>query len=143
MRHNCGMNKQLRGRVTAIALGTRAWVQERAERTRYNASDLEGWCAIASAELHKRLTAAGIDADIHMWVSEWHECHCFCVVDDHVVDVTATQFKQFRTQELVIMHYKEAEAFEMYNSTRTFGCAADLRRFQKKEHWPSNQIAFA
>ena len=119
------------------------WVQERADRSDYNPRDLEGWCAIAAAELHKRLTADGIAVDIHMWDSEWGECHCFCVVDDYVVDITATQFRQFQGQELVIMHYKEAEAYEMYNSTRTFGCAADLRRFQKKEHWPSEQIAYA
>ena len=137
------MNKQLHGRVAAIALGTRIWVQERADRKNYNPEDLEGWCAIASAELHKRLTQDGIEADIHMWVSEWQECHCFCVVDDHVVDVTATQFKPFRTQELVIMHYKEAEAYEMYQSTNVFGCALELRRFQKRERWPSEQIAYA
>jgi len=137
------MNKLLHGRVTAIALGTRAWSQEKAERTRYNPDDLQGWCAISAAELHKRLISEGIDADIHMWQSEWGECHCFCVVDDYVVDVTATQFGQFRNQELVIMHYKEAEVFEMYNSTMSFGCGKDLRRFQKKQGWPSYQIAFA
>ena len=137
------MNKQLHGRVAAIALGTRIWVQERADRKNYHPEDLEGWCAIASAELHKRLTAEGIAADIHMWVSEWHECHCFCVVDDYVVDVTATQFKPFRTQELVIMHHKEAEAYEMYQSTNVFTDASELRRFQKRDRWPSDQICFS
>jgi len=137
------MNKQLHGRVAAIALGTRIWVQERADRKNYNPKDLLGWCAIASAELHKRLTAEGIAADIHMWVSEWHECHCFCVVDDYVVDVTATQFKPFRTQELVIMHHKEAEAYEMYQSTNVFSDASELRRFQKRDRWPSDQICFS
>ena len=137
------MNKQLHGRVAAIALGTRIWVQERADRKNYNPEDLEGWCAIAAAELHKRLTADGIAVDIHMWVSEWGECHCFCVVDDYVVDITATQFRQFQGQELVIMHYKEAEAYEMYQSTNVFATAADLRRFQKKARWPSEQIAYA
>jgi hypothetical protein len=137
------MDKLLHGRVTAIALGTRSWAESRAYRTNYNPEDLEGWCAIASAELHKRLKAEEIPAEIHMWVSGFGECHCFCVVEDHVVDVTATQFKAFKLKTVVIMHKKEAEAFEYYTTTNVFTSAAQLRRFQKREHWPSNQIAFA
>jgi len=127
----------------AIALGTRTWVEAKAFRSDYNAEDLNGWCAIASAELHKRLTQEGIDTSIHMWINGYGECHCFCVVDDHVVDVTATQFKEFKEQTVVIMHTKEAEALEMYRGVEVFNSGAALRRFQKRERWPSNQIAFA
>ena len=143
MRYTCGMDKLLHGRVTAIALGTRSWAESRAYRTNYNPEDLEGWCAIASAELHKRLKAEEIPAEIHMWVSGFGECHCFCVVDDHVVDITATQFKEFRDRTVVIMPMLTAMEYEMYRGTEVFKCGKDLRRFQKRERWPSCQIAFA
>src|ERR1017187_1124461 len=137
------MNKQLHGRVAAIAFGTRVWVQERAFISNYNADDLEGWCAIASCELYKRLKADGITAVIHMWVSEWGECHCFCVVEDYVVDITATQFGKFRDRDVVIMPILEAMEYEMYRGTEVFKCGKDLRRYQKRNRWPSQQVCFA
>ena len=136
------MNKQIRGRVAAIALETRAWVSERAFLSNYNPDSLEGWCAIASAELCKRLNVEGIAAQIHMWVSGWGECHCFCVVEEHVVDITATQFEEFWDKELVIMPMLEAFEYEMYRGTEVFECGKDLRRYQKRNRWPSYQVAF-
>ena len=141
--YNGGMNKLIRGLVAGIALEVRIWAMPKAFRSNYNAHDLTGWCAIASGELHKRLTAAGIDAEIHMWISEYCECHCFCVVDDHVVDVTASQFAEFSSQEVVIMPMLEAMEFVMYRGTELFGTAKDLRRFQKRENWPSEQTCYA
>jgi hypothetical protein len=137
------MNKIRHGQVAAIALETRMWVEAKAQRSNYNPENLLGWCAIASAELHKRLSDVGITAEIHMWSADSGECHCFCVVDDHVVDVTATQFYKYTNETVVILHQREAEVNEYHTSTYTFTEAAQLRRFQKKEQWPSHQIAYA
>jgi hypothetical protein len=137
------MNRMLHDTVAAIANGTRTWVEAKAFRSDYNPDDLQGWCAIASAELQRRLNIEGIEAKIHMWVSSWQECHCFVVVEDHVIDVTATQFKEFRNQPVLIMHIKEAEVYEMYSTSEVFSTASELRRYQKRERWPSNQIAYA
>lgn len=136
------MDKLTKGTVTGIALATRIWVEERAQRANYNAHDLCGWCAIASAELHKRLEEQGIAAEIHMWQNETRWAHCFVVVDEHVVDITATQFRQFKDQNLVIMHVREAEAFEMYRTVKTFSCGSALRRHQKRDKWPSEQTCY-
>lgn len=136
------MNKSLHGRVAAIAFGTRLWVQQRADRSGYNADSLQGWCAIGSAELCRRLNVEGIAAQIHMWVSDWGECHCFCVVEDHVVDITATQFREFSNKEVVIMPMLEAFEYEMYRGTEVFGCSAELRRYQKRNRWPSCQVCY-
>jgi hypothetical protein len=139
------MNQLLQDKVTTIALATRAWVVDQVVLSGCSEKDdLMGWCAIASGELHKRLKKGGINAEIHMWARE--ACgtrHCFVVVDDHVVDITATQFRQFRNKELVIMHTKEAEVFEMYESSKVFTSAIALQRFQEQECWPSDQIAYA
>jgi len=137
------MDKQLQDKVAAIALGTRTWAEDRAYQSDYNPDNLMGWCAIASAELHKRLTADGIAAEIHMSISLAHLCHCFCVVEDHVVDVTATQFWEYESKPVVIIHCREAEVNEYHKGAEVFGCSADLRRFQKRERWPSDQICFA
>lgn len=140
--YTCGMNKILHDTVAAIASGTRLWVEGKATRSDYHPDSLMGWCAIAAAELHKRLIAAGIDSKIHMWDSGCGSCHCYCVVDDHVVDVTATQFPMFRNEPLVIMHCRLAGAYEMYRGTNVFADAQELRRFQKRECWPSRQLAY-
>ena len=37
----------------------------------------------------------------------------------------------------------EAMEYEMYRGTERFGTAKDLRRYQKRERWPSCQTCFA
>lgn len=77
-----------------------------------------------------------------MWYWDNDEsAHVYCVVDDYIVDVTATQFKQFRNERVVIMHCKEAEAYDFYQSRAVFKCADSLRRQQKKDLWPQDQVA--
>ena len=136
------MDRYLQDTVMAIALDVRHWAEEQATFGEHD--DLNGWCAKASAELHRRLKRRGIDSEIHMWTWDLDEsAHVYCVVDDHVVDVTASQFKQFRKQRVVLMHCKEAEAYDFYQSKEVFKCADSLRRQQKKDKWPANQVAFA
>jgi len=136
------MDKALQDIVTAIAWEVRHWAEARAQFR--DKDDLNGLCAIASAELHRRLGKAGIASEIHMWTWDLDEsAHVYCVVDDHVVDVTATQFKQFRGTKVVIMHCKEAEAYDFYQTKEVFKSAEQLRKQQKKEQWPSDQVALA
>lgn len=136
------MDKALRDIVMAVAMDVRHWAEGKAA---FGAEDdLNGWCAKASAELHRRLKHMDIPSEIHMWVWDLDEsAHVYCVVDDHVVDVTATQFKQFRHVPVNIMHCKEAEAYDFYRSVEVFKCADSLIRSQKKDRWPPNQIAYA
>jgi hypothetical protein len=136
------MDRVLRDTVTAIAMDVRLWAEARA--TFGKNDDLNGFCAIASAELHKRLAAAGIASEIHLWYWDQDEsAHVYCVVDDHVVDVTATQFREFRDEPLVIMHTREAEVYTYYQTKEVFKDAASLRRMQKRTKWPADQVAFA
>jgi hypothetical protein len=133
------MDKNLRDIVMAEAMEVRYWAEAQAEY-----EDLNGWCARASAELHKRLLKKGIASEIHMWHWDMDEsAHVYCVVEDHVVDVTASQFHQFRNVPVVILHCREAEVYDFYQTKEVFKCAASLRRMQKKTKWPANQVAFA
>lgn len=84
-------------RVKAAALSVRENVEAfalfwaRGMRQAEISTTLTGACAIASFTLWKALRAVGIDA---IFVRGWyHGCiHCWVVVDDQVVDTTATQF---------------------------------------------------
>ncbi len=131
------MNKELRSKVLPIAKKVREWTQQRADRANYNPYDLCGWCAISAAQLFRELRRAGIDAELH-YVSG----HCFTVVEDHIVDVTAAQFDEFRNVDINIIHIKEAEQHWYYQSSKSFGNPTELREHQHKEKWPRKQIAY-
>lgn len=124
--------------IVAIARRVRKWTEEKAAKR--NNKDLNGWCAIASAQLLRELKNAGIDAEIHVFESHMY-CHAYVVVDDYVVDVTATQFKPFKNRPVVILHHKEAEQHEFYNSTQVFYYPSKLRDYQLKNGWPKDQVA--
>jgi hypothetical protein len=134
------MNKTLHDTLVTIATDVRYWAEGRA---RSGDEDLNGWCAKASGQLFRTLQEEGIPAEIHMWA--WHNdesAHVFVVVEDYVVDVTATQFGPFRNKPVLIMHKREAEAHEFYRTVRVFADADELRKHQKKTRWPNNQVAY-
>lgn len=134
------MNQHLRDTVWTIAQGVRSWATIRAEKANYNPKDLCGWCAISAARMFEELKQVKISAEIHMHNN--FPCHVFLVVDDHVVDVTATQFKETATIPILIMHTKEAERYDFYKSTEQFSSTLELQKYQKKNRWPKHQIAF-
>jgi len=136
------MDKSLHDQISVIAQEVRDYTQLKADRTDYSPDDLNGWCAIASAEMFRRLTKKGISAELHMWNGDIG-CHVFVVVEDHIVDVTATQFSEFRDKPIVVIHRKEADAYEFYESSVQFKSAEELRKYQKKNRWPNEQIAYA
>ena len=125
-----------------VALETRAWAEWEADSADSRSEDLNGWCAIASGELHKRLEKVGIKAEIHMARTEECSCHVFVVVDDHVVDVTATQFHLFRGEHVLIKHQRELDHHWFYLTEQVFKSAKELRRHQIKTDWDKAQIAY-
>lgn len=130
-----------RDRILNIAQRVRNWCQEKAEWSEYNADDLNGWCAIAAAQLHRELAKRDIKSDIHMY-DQYGDCHVFVVVDDHVIDVTATQFREFRHKPVVLLHQKEADNYRFYRSDRVFNSVQALRAHQYADGWNSRQIAY-
>lgn len=130
----------MKNRATVFQLATevRAWALNQAG---VYETDLCGWCGICSAELWRRLKKAGIVSKIHM-----HQCtglsHVFLVVEDHIVDVTATQFTELYDKPIVIMPEFEGKGFDFYESTEEFNTAEELRKHQLRTKWPRMQVAF-
>jgi len=137
------MDKALHDTVLGIAEDVRFWAEGKAE---HGLENLKGWCAKASAELFRLLCKEGIESEIHLWVHKSYKkpraAHVFLVVDDHVVDVTATQFEEFSNTPVLIMHHREAEVYEFYQTVKTFKSIPELIAGQKKTRWPTHQIAF-
>ncbi len=128
--------------VRSTAESVRYWAEGRAAGTA-SEDDLNGWCAIASAELWRQLSAKGIVAEIHSWEDDKACCHVFLVVDDHVVCVTATQFSAMNAPTVYIEHVKEAERWPWYHSAYVFKTPEELIRWQKKTRWVSHQVAWS
>lgn len=135
------MNKELKALVLSNANGVRAWAEAKTAKEQWPSRDLACWCAIASAELHRRLTAVDVVAELHMAIDPIG-CHVYVVVDDHVVDVTATQFMG-NHPKVVVKHMKEAEAKWYWQTSDVFQSATELRNHQIRTKWPKAQIALA
>lgn len=132
-------------RVVSLARAARAWAEERSDAAESYSEDLCGWCAIASAQLHREFVRQDIPAEIHMWEENpggrgW--CHVFLVVEDHIVDVTATQFSEFADESVVILPYNSAKKHYFYKTTKTFVSANALRKHQRVSGWPQHQTAY-
>jgi len=136
------MDRNLRQQVVSLARQVRAWVEERDDRSQHPTGDLNGWCAIASGKLSRELAKNEIAHEIHVQSSDYG-CHAYVVVDDHVVDVTATQFEEFRNRPVLIMHCREAECYDFYNASATFISTEQLIKYQRKQNWSTNQIAYS
>jgi len=142
------MDPYVRDRVATIAADVRNKIQSKADNSEQythgdeTVSSLCGWCAIAAATLFDALKRGGISATIQMWVAESKEAHVYVEVEDHVVDITATQYREFSSQEVVILHSREAEVYPFYNPTYSFTSPESLRKHQQKTKWPHDQIAY-
>ncbi len=110
----------------------RYWAEGRAVGSE-GEEDLSGWCAIASAELWRQLAAEGIAAEIHCWVcpKDQESAHVYLVVEDHVVCITATQFRAMRDIPVFIEHVKEASRYDWFNGQHIFKTPEELIRWQK------------
>lgn len=122
-------------RVRSVAEKTRKLV----ETTRPPGNNLMGLCAIASAKLFVALEAEGIKSEIAVYRRDNGFSHVFLIVDDHVVDITATQFVRFCTNPVVILHEREADVHEFYRYNYKYSGVKSLRMHQKKHNWSSAQ----
>lgn len=136
------MDKNLRLHVISIARNVRAWAEFRNNRQTYPGRNLNGWCAIASAQLSREFSQNDIKHEIHMSETDMGN-HVYVIVDDHVVDVTATQFSEFKNENIVILHHREADLYWFWRSAYVFQTANELRKHQRKTGWPIDQTAYS
>lgn len=113
-------------------------------------SDLMGGCAIASTRLFLELQKLGIPAELCVT-----HTHAFLVVDGHILDVTATQFKLYTIEFEFppIFFEKESDFFGRFNANdhnhrldqepwanaRRFSCAKEFLKYLQQEGWPQEQ----
>jgi hypothetical protein len=128
--------------AVTIASDVRKWAEAEAFKKNYHPGDLKGWCAIAAGELWHRLKKVGIKSNICMSTHDYTGSHCFLLVEDHILDVTATQFEDFEDKKVVVMHSKEAEIHEIYRVEKVFDTGKELRLYQDRNRWPSKQLCY-
>jgi hypothetical protein len=126
-----------------IARSARKWAERNRDEGEHG-EDLCGMCAIAAAELWGKLNRKNIEATI---IVNETETHCFCLVDDLVVDVTATQFGY---QEVFIASIDELLVLEETKNKLdifpwTYGYEFQDRKkfveYQRATGWPASQTA--
>ena len=140
--------------IRHIARQTRRWALRHRHKVWADAT-LCGMCAIASAELHKRLTAAGFSAAI-AFRNTADEGHAFVICDELIVDVTATQFgwitrrgadlrytreRRCRAVEIVPLSDKASRPL-FWQETAIYDSLDALVLRQKQSGWPPDQIAW-
>jgi len=135
------MKTDIHQKVLSLARQVRRWTEEQDDMRRWPTGDLNGFCAISSCRLWRELRDYGIMSEIHMSALPGG-FHLFVVVDDHVVDVTATQFGPFCDKPIVFVSKESAEAFNFYKTCCVFETADDVRTHQLKTGWTHEQVAY-
>jgi len=130
------MKREIRQKVVVVAKEVRSWAESLANKKPFAyESDLCGLCAIASAKLHKELKKQKIASEIHIGYG-----HVFLVVENHIVDVTATQFG---LKEKVVIKPNVGIEESHWKGLYIFKSARSLRMAQKRDGWPREQIALS
>ena len=125
-------------KIRRIANDVRFWAEQHQAEYEDYPGNLTGMCAITAAKVFTRIKRAGIPAEL--WLCEAPSyAHCFVVAEDHVIDVTATQFPRFEDTRIVMLHTKEASVYGFYQFTEGFGSVKDLIKYQERHKWPIHQ----
>jgi hypothetical protein len=119
--------------VRRIARESRKWAEQTAKR-RDCPKNLCGLCAVAAGHLHRALQREGYKSRIAM-----NNGHCFILLEDYVVDVTATQFGEAK-----VFIKKLTTVLQSFNGSHWLVCATfDTRRQARKaqiyDGWPAEQ----
>lgn len=124
--------------VRKTAESVRSWCIENMHQLNKRGYDkhLTGMCAIASAKLFDRLEQLGYTPTIG--IAELDDSsHVFVLVDDFIVDVTATQFGR---NSVEIIHSKLATDWYWQLHYECYSIK-ELLKHQKRNGWPSYQMA--
>lgn len=134
------MNVDQLNQIKQIATQTRRWAMRNRQRAKVP-STLMGMCAIAAGELWSRLTKAGIQSKIAIR-NVMCEGHCFVIVGEYLVDITATQFNG-EMKAVEIRHRAEArKQYNFWRCTKIHDTANQLKQHQARTGWPNHQIVW-
>jgi hypothetical protein len=105
-------------------------------------SDLACMCAIASAKLFKVLNENKIEAKLA--VCHYPDGgHCFLVFNDHIIDITATQFSK-HNKPIEIVPIKMVNNIEYWDlkDAKIFTDLNSFVKFLKRNSWDDEQIPY-
>ena len=123
--------------LRAIAQQVRSWAESYAHKNDgFTIRDLTGMCAIASGELWRRLHIQGQKATICMY-DDFGDSHVFVLYNGYLIDLTATQFGKY--PKVIVRKTTNREYF--WRVDYRFPTVFCLRRKQKKQGWPTEQMA--
>lgn len=129
-------------KIILIAGRVRRWMEQKAGEYEICPVDLGCGCAIACARLLGELLKNGInDAGIILG-----EGHTYIMIDDHILDVTATQFNGFEKRKVLFMPWSEFLALPQKKTWWTYDpnppvkCPKEFRNSQISYGWPDEQI---
>jgi hypothetical protein len=129
--------KELDPRVLEIARTVRRWAEERAiDYGDTHPEDLACYCAIASAKFSVLLEKVGIKHRIGYAYASIGG-HMFILVNNWIVDVTATQFSE--TEKILVRHAHATRLPWYHRVKQTFVSARTLIKWQQKNGWPDDQ----
>lgn len=120
-------------RVVGIAKDTRRWAEIVAEVEAFD-EELNGLCARASARLFSNLINAGYQPQLILSVNH-NVAHVWVKLMDHIVDITASQFKH---PDVCIIRCRISRPW-YWRETACFESPSHLRIYQMNEDWPKNQ----
>lgn len=134
--------------LKGFASQARDWLAsgEMADRSsRFAVSDdMTGYCAVGSAYLSNLLTKAGIPHEIHMSRQRFGD-HVYVVVEDYIVDVTASQFNGWPwlvepLNPIEVRHRISLTDDHLHWKTATtFSAIDELSALIDSEVWPEEQ----
>lgn len=103
----------------------------------YSDPTLEGYCAILSAKLHKRLARYDVSSSFLYHSNEWGG-HVFLRVEDSFVDVTARQFDT-DLPPVVIKHIEDHNDHYWWKDVMEVSTLRELLKVQQQDGWPDSQ----
>lgn len=126
---------ELLEKVREVASKAREWAEIKQRKYQFLfRPDLCGMCAKASGYLFELLSKEGIKAKIAI-----NDKHCFVIVNDYIVDITATQYGR---EKIYIIPLAEAENqyYNYWTVTATFDNIEVVRNYQESEGWAEHQM---
>ena len=119
-------------KLSQILKETRNWAEIEGHKIGFP-EDLMGMCAIVSKKLFNQLKKNGYKVKI-----VYNPRHCFVILNNRIIDLTATQFGKYypKIHIIKLKKYQSAE----YKIYRIFENEKQLTDYQVKTMWPKHQI---
>jgi hypothetical protein len=129
--------------VNSLIKEARQWCDDYVEYNRAKGihvdPDLSGMCAIATSYLSQRFNEYGVEYKIGIYdTSDFG--HCFVVYDNHLIDLTATQFntkqyQKYQKIEIRKLSNLDIEKFPFWEITHKVNNRHELLTYQKNKGW--------